>query len=497
MRLWTEGERAGALRAYDILDTGPEAAFEDMVEIARSLTGAPIAIVSLLDADRQWFKAVRGVEDLRETSLDTSFCMLAVNDDVDTLVIPDAAADPRTARMDVVTGPLAVRSYAGVLLRSPDGVPLGTVCVLDTEPRVFSDEAVASLRALARQTSALLELRRAVAERTAAASALRDVNLGRELAMQAARLGRWDHHPVEDRRFFDARALEILGMGEDGDISAAALLRRMDSDDHVQVGEALAAAMKADRIGPYEVEFRIGPEPRWVSCIGRTLFENGVCVRFFGVVEDITERKRSEEQRAFLTDELNHRVKNILALAQSVAESTLRAAPDVRVAREVLTGRLQALGRAHDVLLARQWRAASLRDVVVSTLEAAGLDCDRFELEGPTVQLGSRPALQLALAVHELATNARKYGALSNDVGRIALHWCVAGADGDGARLQLTWAERGGPPVVEPSRSGFGSRVTGRATEAAFDGRVQADYAPGGLRWSLDAPLAGLSAAGA
>ncbi len=491
MRLWTTGDRVAALRAYDIVDTPTEAAFDDIVDLARTLTGAPFALVSLIEADRQWFKAARGT-DLTETPLSTSFCNLAVEGELDLLVIPDAAADPRTADMALVTGEPRVRSYAGVLLRSWEGVPIGTVCVLDTEPRIFPPDMLASLHSLARQVTAQLELRRVAAERQTALAGLREVNFGRELAMSAARLGRWDHQPLEGRRFFDARAREILSLADGADISVAGLLPTIDPHDRPRVEEALKAVMSPDRVGPYDVQFRIGPEPRWVSCIGRTLFEDGVCTRFFGVVEDITERRRLEEQRAYLTDELNHRVKNILALAQSVADSTLRTAPDVGAAREVLAGRLQALGRAHDVLLARQWSAASLREVAETTLDASGLDSARVELDGPAVQLGSRVALQLALALHELATNAGKYGALANDTGRVALTWAVE-ADEGSPRLRLDWAERGGPPVSAPRRQGFGSRVIGRATEDAFAGRVELDYAPAGLRWSVTAPLEGLT----
>ena len=495
MRLWTTGERVTALRAYDILDTPPEAAFDDIVEIARALTGAPIALVTFLDAERQWFKAERGAG-LTETPLTTSFCMLAVQDDADSLVIADASADPRTAAMAVVTGGPEVRSYAGVVLRSPEGVPLGTVCVLDTEPRAFSADVLASLTALARQVTAQLELRRVASERLSAAVMLREVNLGLELAMQAARLGRWDHRPAAGERFYDARAREIFGVGEGGDISVAAILAAMDPHDQPHVMEALAAVLQADRVGPFDVQFRIGPGPRWVSCVGRSQFEDGVCTRFFGVVEDITERKRLEEQRAYLTEELNHRVKNILTLAQSVTDSTLRSASGVGEARAVLAGRLQALARAHDVLLAQQWKAASLEEVAAATLAGLGLDRGRVELSGPHVELGSRPALQLALAVHELGTNAGKYGALSNDTGRVALCWAVEAADAEGpARLVLSWTERGGPPVEPPRRAGFGSRVIGRATESAFDGVVELTYPPAGVRWSLTAPMSGLPGA--
>lgn len=324
MRLWTTDQRLAALRSYDILDTPPETAFDDVVEIARALTGAPAALVSFVDADRQWFKARSGV-DLTETPLHTSFCSLAVEEDADVLVVEDATLDPRTQGMTLVTGPYGVRAYAGVLVRSGAGLPLGTVCVIDLKPRDFT-AAVPSLQALARQVGAQLELRRVARERAEAAAVLREANLGQDLAMQAARLGRWDHRPAAGERFYDVRAREIMGAGPDEDISTEAMLRRMPADDRPLVVEALGRAMRPDRTGPFEARFRIVDprtgETRWVSAVGRSQFENEVCTRFFGVFQDVTEIVRTDERKALLAGELSHRVKNVVAMAQSVVETT-------------------------------------------------------------------------------------------------------------------------------------------------------------------------------
>lgn len=495
MRLWTTGERLAALRSYEILDTPREAAFEDVVEIARTLTGAPIAMVSFVDSDRQWFKAERGAG-ITETPLETSFCAFLVKADEDMLVIPDATADPRTAGMSIVVQDPAVRAYAGVALRSAEGAPLGTLCVLDIKPRGFSDMEMNSLQALARQVTAHLELRRAYRERSEAAAAARDAAVGHELAMQAARLGRWDHRPEEGERFYDARAREILGVGPDEHISAEAMLLRIRAEDRAAVRHALNRVTQPDRVGPFDVEFRVNDpataELRWVSCIGRTLFEDGRCSRFFGVMEDVTVRKGAEEQRALLTAELDHRVKNILTLAQSVVDSTLRGAVDLAEARQMVAARMRALGAAHEVLLAQKWKASPVREIVDAAAGGLSLDPARMEIEGPPVRLGSRPALQLALTLHELVTNALKYGALSNDTGRVRLEWALSGGDGEHETFSFHWRERGGPPVCAPSSTGFGTRMIERATAAAFEGEVRLDYAPAGFGWSVTAPMSGL-----
>ena len=494
MRLWTTDQRLAALRSYDILDTSPETAFDDVVEIARALTGAPVALVSFVDAERQWFKARSGV-DLRETPTHTSFCSLAVEADEDVLLVEDATLDSRTQGMTLVTGPHGVRAYAGVLVRSAGGLPLGTVCVLDMRPRDFS-EVVPSLRALARQVGALLELRRAARERDEAAAVLRDANLGQELAMQAARLGRWDHRPGAGERFYDARAREIMGAGPDEDISVEAMLRRMPAEDRAQVTAAIARAMRPDRVGPFEARFRVVDprtgETRWVSAVGRTLFADQVCTRFFGVMQDVTEAARTEERKAFLADELSHRVKNVVAMAQSVVETTLRNATDLSSARSAVSGRLRALSGAHDLLLADSWDAAPVESIVARALAGLGVDEGRVSASGPPLRLASSAALQLALALHELGTNAAKYGALSTPGGRVFVEWALKGRTAETERFTFEWREEGGPPVAEPSRRGFGARVLERATAAAFGGEVALDYAPQGVRWTVTAPMAGL-----
>ncbi|WP_052401245.1 sensor histidine kinase [Muricoccus aerilatus] len=155
-----ERERLAALLRYDILDTPREADFDDIVAIASEVCGAPIALVSLVDADRQWFKARHGVG-LSATPLDGAFCPHSFPDK-ELLVVPDATRDPRFRDSPLVTGPLGIRFYAGAPLVTPDGFALGTVCVIDTKPRELTEAQARTLRALARQVITLLELRRAL-----------------------------------------------------------------------------------------------------------------------------------------------------------------------------------------------------------------------------------------------------------------------------------------------------------------------------------------------
>ncbi|PIK69208.1 histidine kinase, partial [Methylobacterium frigidaeris] len=192
--------------------------------------------------------------------------------------------------------------------------------------------------------------------------------------------------------------------------------------------------------------------------------------RLLAVARDVTEAHRAEEQQALLMEEMAHRVKNTLALVQAVAAQTLRSAPTLDAAMEAFNGRLMALSDAHDVLIRGAWAAADLAAVVEGVM-APHIDAvaGRVVAAGPSVSLGPRSVLTLSLMLHELATNAAKYGALSSPAGRVAVTWDLAG-DAE-AVLRLCWRESGGPPVVPPTRGGFGSRLIERSLVHSFGGR--------------------------
>jgi two-component sensor histidine kinase len=212
---------------------------------------------------------------------------------------------------------------------------------------------------------------------------------------------------------------------------------------------------------------------------------------FMRTVADRTQaavaRVQAEDERAMLNIELSHRLKNTLTLVQSIASQTLRNAADLREAREALSNRLIALGKAHDILLAGRSDGADLAEVVRGSL---GLHADnpaRFRITGPSLSIGPGAALSLALILHELATNAAKYGALSVEAGRVAVEWVA-----DQAALRLEWRETGGPTVAPPARRGFGSRLIERGLAG---GVVRIEYRVEGVACLLTTTLADLRSA--
>ncbi|MEA1834906.1 PAS domain S-box protein [Methylobacterium durans] len=224
--------------------------------------------------------------------------------------------------------------------------------------------------------------------------------------------------------------------------------------------------------------------------------EHGRALRMIGAMLDISERKRAEEHQRLLTGELQHRVKNTLALVQAMAAQTFRNAGDLEAAREAFAARLISLGHAHDILTRSSWTEAPIAEVVDGALAVHRSGAaTRIRASGPAVLLSAKPALSLALALHELATNAAKYGALSNEVGSVDLRWHVV-HEGEAPRFCLTWSEQGGPPILAPpSRRGFGSRLIERSFAAEVGGEVRLTYAPTGLTCRLEAPLASMQGA--
>jgi PAS domain S-box-containing protein len=237
------------------------------------------------------------------------------------------------------------------------------------------------------------------------------------------------------------------------------------------------SAMRPDRV----VELRISP-----------MRDGGVAVS----LRDISERKQAEHRQRLLVNELNHRVKNALATVQAIASQSLRVPQVPPPVIERFMARLMALAGANDILVAKDWRGAELDVIarqVASPYVAGGDEAPdgqdaRFHLEGPPAVLGPRAATAMALALHELATNAAKYGALSTLEGQVSLTWAFQG-EGPSRRLQMTWREIGGPAVRPPEKLGFGSRLIEKGLKAELQAKVCVDYAPSGLTMSLDAPM--------
>ncbi|GJE54366.1 MULTISPECIES: sensor histidine kinase [Methylobacterium] len=218
--------------------------------------------------------------------------------------------------------------------------------------------------------------------------------------------------------------------------------------------------------------------------------DDGRPERILAVSRDITDLKQTEARQTVLMHEMAHRVKNTLAMVQAVATQTLRNAHSLEEAGDALGARLQALAHAHDVLMQGAWSSADLRGLV-DTAVALHSDGEpgRFVIDGPDVTLGPRPGLTLALILHELGTNATKYGALSKPEGRVVIGWNVAMVEGE-ERLSFRWEEVGGPQVAPPTRVGFGTRLIERSLVHSFGGSAKLQFPEDGVVLTMQAPAA-------
>ena len=232
---------------------------------------------------------------------------------------------------------------------------------------------------------------------------------------------------------------------------------------------------------------------------GRRFWANGVTMAMHDpemtglitVIRNETANRLAEEQRVLLLNELNHRINNTLVTVQSMVEQTLRATDVDRVVRDNLTARLIALSDAHKSLVEQNWAGAELRAIVERALAPYELEgaAGRLHATGPPLWVSPQQAVSLSLVLHELVTNAVKYGALSTPEGRLEVSWNLY-LDGRGARhMTFLWQEGGGPAVVEPTRRGFGSRLIERSLAQEIGGSAQMDFAPEGLRCTLSLTL--------
>ncbi len=237
-----------------------------------------------------------------------------------------------------------------------------------------------------------------------------------------------------------------------------------------------------------------GSVPRFLNFIFQPIFDEHDENNVFGIMVqgyDITEEVEYEERQRLLINELNHRVKNTLAIVQGLAAQSFSKVAGAEQAKDIFSGRLQALAAAHNLLTQASWGAAPLRDIVMSSAEAtAGELIDRFEFSGPDLTLPPQTSVSLAMIVHELSTNAIKYGGLSTQEGKVLINWDVR-EEGNNEILSLVWEETGGPPVEAPERPSFGMRLISRGLSSDSGSKAEIDFPPSGIICTIETPIVG------
>ncbi|WP_421729860.1 PAS domain-containing protein [Brevundimonas sp.] len=324
---WSERDRIAALRAYGVLHTAPENDFDDIVALAARICDAPTALISLVDSDTQWFKARIGL-DACETGRDVSFCDYAMREH-EVMVVRDATQDPRFANNALVTGALGIRFYAGAPLVSADGLPVGSLCIIDYRPRPegLTDLQAQALSVLARQVISQMELRKALAQRKESEETARRAVLASEY------VGAWDWDIVNDRVVADERFARMYGVDLQTVEQGAPLttfMAHMHPEDVDRVAAEIQQAMEGD--GVFVSEYRLqapGAATRWVVARGQIYFAaDGSPEHFPGISVDISERKALDASLAQVAAALSESEAKFRAIADSMPQMVWSTQPD-------------------------------------------------------------------------------------------------------------------------------------------------------------------------
>ena len=479
-----EDERASVLAAFgfDALTDDPELAA--IAAFAARLCETPVALVSVVEAERQRFLARSGL-DTRETPRSQSFCAHAMLG-AETLVVPDATADIRFAANELVTGPPHIRFYAGAPLITADGVPIGSLCVIDVEARA---SGLSALQHEGLQVLANSVMRRLTRQRTDLATSARtseSARAMREIADMVPGIV-WSANGDGQFDYFNSRW--GLTTGATKPVGTSDWRELIHAED---TARTLAAWEKSFAEGhAFECEYRLKhADGSWRWTLARALpvhDQQGKLIRWYGTLTDIDEGHRRSENRDLLARELSHRIKNIFAVVAGLISLRARRAPESAAFAEDLVDTIRALGRAHDFVRPTEGiKGDSLRGLLTELMAPYADSNDRVTVTGTDCSIGPRAATPLALTFHELATNSAKYGALSVDGGTVSI---LLDCPETGEEAHVSWREAGGPEANDPAEEGFGSRLIRSSIEGQLGGRTERRFARSGLEVDLSIPL--------
>ncbi len=337
---------------------------------------------------------------------------------------------------------------------------------------------------------------RDISERKRAEELLKQNESRLATALRAGHLGVFEYaYRPRPAYYWDPTVRRIWGVNSDEQITDDHYWASLHPDDAPKVLAIYDRILTHAEPHRVDIEYRIvrlsDKAVRWVSVALDVLFDDAGPIKMIGTVQDITERKAAEEHAQLLMREVNHRSKNLLAVVQSIAHQ-MAGDTDPQVFASRFSERLAGLASCHDLLVHSQWKGVDLKALVISQLpHFKPLIGERLHLEGPALRVSASAAQNLGMALHELATNAAKHGALADGRGEVTIAWRLSGPEGQ-ERFDLSWTETNGPPVTAPSRKGLGSHIITRLLRHSLNGEVTLEFAPSGLSWSLSTPARSL-----
>ncbi|WJY25296.1 HWE histidine kinase domain-containing protein [Alteriqipengyuania flavescens] len=476
-----EDSRAQVLAQYGLDQLQDDGELERVARFAAKLCDAPVALVTVVEKERQRFLATEGIDE-RETPRPTSFCAHAMLGS-DPLEIPDATVDERFSDNPLVTGQPGIRFYAGHPLVSTEGAPIGALCIIDTKPRPgglteFQREGLAVLGG-----SVMRRLLANRLERLSQAASQRRERRLRQILDSVPGIA-WSTDTELGFDYVNARFGEYTGRPAPSDMDECAETIHVE-DWPIVRRNFLDAVERGEQV---DDQFRLRMADgswRWMVSRAVPLPSGDGGIQWVGTLFDIDDAHKLHEARELLANELSHRIKNIFAVVSGLITMSARKLPEHEDFAADINGKIRALGKAHDIVRPEGTAAgASLQNLlagIFAPYDEAGRP--RVAIDGDDVPVGPRAATPLALVFHELATNSAKYGVLSRAEGDVSLSI----AEQDGALL-LRWRETD-VPEPEDAEAGFGSRLLTMSVEGQLRGLIERRWTDGGMTVELTVPV--------
>lgn len=497
--MFNESARLDAVRRYGVADSAREAALDRIVTLAADLLAAPVALFSVVDVDRIWFKARHGLE-LEYIEREPGFCASALVQDGPWLV--SNAPTHHEARENRLVKEFGLSAYAGVPLAVGDGSRLGALCIMDRHARDFAIRDIGILQNLAALIVDQLEMRASSREAAKSATdAVRDRDAALERANSLVSDGRllaaivqssqdaivskdlngivtsWNHAAEQ---IFGYAAGEMIGQS----ITRIIPRDRLDEESYV-----LDNISRGQRIDHYETirrrkDGKMIPISLTVSPIRA---EDNTILGASKIARDISERLDSENRIHALLREVNHRVKNQFAVILSMIRQTGHRAKDSAQFEIRIRERIMALARSHDLLVSKNWQGAPIQDLLTAQSEMLDRP-DDITATGPLLLLAPMALQYLGMAFHELVHNAVTHGGLATAGGNVHVAWTIMEKKRE-RWLRLAWHEKGVSWEHASMESGFGRTVLERIAPAALGGHARLRDSDKGVIWELEAPL--------
>lgn len=491
-----EADRLRVLREYPLTAVN-SARLDGIARLAAQLCGAPIALVSIVEEGHQSFIGRWGLEP-EDVPREQSLCASCMTGDT-SLEVPDARTDARFATNPFVTGEPGIRFYGGHPLVSPEGAPLGAICIVDVEPRSGLTAAErGALATLADLVISILEALRADARSraTASVSLSTTAELQQRFEVLADSLPQmvWSTPPDGLPDYFNGPWCDFVGLPAEASYGAA-WIGFVHPDDADNAGRVWSEAVASGE--PYEVRYRLkryDGQYRWVIARGLPIRDaSGSVTRWIGTCTDIEDDMAGADALELLSQELSHRIKNIFAVIGGLVSLSARSHPDAADFAGELYNRILALGRAHGFVGSRgaameSANTAGLKGMLTEILAPYQTSCGtRFVISGDEIAIDDRSATPLALIFHELATNAAKYGAFGRDDGKVRIELKA------GDPVEMRWIESGIDAAGERRAAGFGSRLIDMSISRHLGGRYETRWSNAQMEMDIQIPVANIA----